>query len=260
VNYQEILVSFDGPCGLVTLNRPDKLNAISKLLMSEVASAISACNGEKDIRGIVITGSTKTFSTGADLEEAVAVRNPVEYRAYSQLWRNMLGSIERAPKPVIAAINGFCVTGGLELAMACDLRIASEGSKFAITSAKIGSVAGAGGTQRLPRLVGPANAKDMLFTSRFVDATEAFRIGLINRLVPTGTALEAAQEYVGLLTRQAPLSLAWLKQAVNTGMNTDLESALDFEASVSGAAFASADKEEGMRAFLEKRDPVFQGV
>ena len=259
MSYTDIQVEKRDSAGLIILDRPTKMNAISKKLMAEVETAITDFNDDADVSGIVITGSAKAFSTGADLSEAVEVVSVKENVAYSGLWRRMTNAIELSPKPVIAAIEGFCVTGGLETAMACDLRIAGRGSRFAITSAKIGSVAGAGGTQRLPRLVGVSRAKEMLFASRYVEAEEALAIGLITTLTETGEALDTALAEVKTYAKQGPLSLMWLKSAVNVGMGLDLGSALDYEAQLSARAFTTADKKEGMTAFLEKRPAVYRG-
>ena len=160
---------------------------------------------------------------------------------------------------MIAAIEGFCITGGLEFALACDLRIAGEGASFAITSSKIGTVAGAGGTQRLPRIVGMAHALDILFSADPIDAKEAYRIGLINRLTPKGEALNSAKALVKTYAQRAPLSLALVKRAVHRGMQMDLASAIEFETYLVTTIYGTEDKQEGISAFLEKRTPKFKG-
>jgi enoyl-CoA hydratase/carnithine racemase len=160
---------------------------------------------------------------------------------------------------VIAAISGYCLTGGLEMALACDLRVAADNAQFGITSCKIGTVAGAGGTQRLPRLIGTARAKELLFCGDFIDAHEAYRIGLINRLVPRGQEVSAARDLITIYAQRAPLSLRLTKQAVNTGINLDLESALDLENTLTAAIYQTADRQEGIQAFLDKRPARFTG-
>lgn len=257
-SYNSIKVSREGVVGLITLHRPEKLNAISIELLEELPLALRELEDDQEIRGIIITGSEKAFSTGADLSEAVLIDKPQKFIIYNRQWRSATYAMEHCTKPVIAAINGYCLTGGLELALACDIRLAAVNASFAITSSKIGSVAGAGGTQRLPRLVGSAVAMDMLFTARFVQAEEAVTIGLVNRIVASDV-VQAARDLVEVISTRGPLSVTWMKIAVQTGMDLDLESSLDLEAVLSGAAFGSSDKTEGMSAFLEKRDPVFKG-
>jgi enoyl-CoA hydratase/carnithine racemase len=256
VDYRNLKVEADGATGMITLHRPDKLNAVSFDLLRELSAAV--CEQDEAVHGIVVTGSEKAFSTGADLSEAVTVDTGVKFMAYNRLWRSATYAIEHSTKPVIAAINGYCLTGGLELALACDIRLASSQARFGITSSKIGSVAGAGGTQRLPRLVGPAVAMDLLFTARHIDAAEAARIGLVNRVVADDVIAEA-KSMVEVFATRGPLSVAWMKLAVHAGMNVDIESALDLESVLSAMAFGSRDKEEGMTAFLEKREPRFTG-
>lgn len=257
--YSTIQVTREGAAGIITFDRPKKLNAVSTQMMTEIAAALGELGSDVDVRAVVLTGSQRAFSTGADLDEAVTAVSTLEAFDYNHSWRRLTYAIEHLPKPVVAAISGHCITGGLEIAMCCDIRIATEDATFALTSSKIGSLAAAGGTQRLPRIVGTAVAKDLLFTSRFFGADEAFRIGLVNRVVPNGEVMKHALEYVADCAKNAPLSLALGKTAINTGVGLDLESGLDLEASLSAQAFATADKVEGMRAFLEKRSPNFTG-
>lgn len=259
MNYEFIRVQVEGSSGIIALNRPEKHNALSSELIYEVIDALRAFEEDDRVRGVILTGNDRAFSTGADLNQALKVKDGADLLRYNRVWRTLTYQIEHLIKPVIAAIEGYCLTGGLEVAMSCDVRIASENATFGITSSKIGSVAGAGGTQRLPRLVGPAIARELLFTSNFIGSDEALRIGLINKVAPTGKAVEAAMDMVSIFAQRGPLSIAWMKVAVNVGMNLDLESALDLEASLSAQAFGTADKEEGMSAFLEKRIATFHG-
>ena len=252
-------VSIRGPAAVVTLMRPEKYNALSFELMVELSETLHELEELDEVRGVVLTGGPSFFSTGGDLNEALEVTDPVQYRSYNRHWRQLTETIEHLWKPVIAAIDGYCTTGGVEIALACDIRIAGGDAKFAITSSKIGSVAGVGGTQRLPRVVGRSAAKRMLFSASFMSAEEALNIGLVDEVVEAGRATAAAEDEVAGWVDNAPLSIAWHKMAVNTGMNLDLESALDFEAALSAQAFSSEDKREGMSAFLEKRSAVFRG-
>lgn len=260
MNYETIKVEISAPAGIITLNRPEKYNALSQQLISEVVGAIEALDAMPDVRGIIIAGSDKFFSTGADLNDGIKIKTLPDTFRYQQHQRKLTESVERASKPVVAAICGYCLTGGFELALACDIRVAGENAQFGITSAKIGSVAGLGGTQRLPRLVGPGRAKELLFTADFIDAKEADRIGLVNRVVPVADVLNEAKRIVSRCAERAPLSIWLMKRAVDVGMNGDLESALYFEGHCTALTFSTADRQEGWSAFLEKRTAKFRGV
>ncbi len=247
------------PVAVLTLNRPEKRNALSVALLQAIRAALQELGKEEAVRVLILTGGDKFFSTGMDLDDLAGVASVADTHRILGESRATNGEIERCPKPVIAAISGYCLTGGLELAMACDIRVAAENAKFGMTSARIGTVAGMGGTQRLPRLVGPAKAKELLFSTEFIDAREALRIGLVNKVVPAGEAVTAAEAMAGIFAQRAPLSLWYAKMAVNAGMNMDLESALSFEAGLTAQLYTTEDKSEGMRAFLEKREPRFKG-
>lgn len=257
--FATITVEVDAPVGSIRFQRPEKYNAISTQLMAETVHALRYLEDREDVAGVLVCGTDRYFSTGADLDEALTIETPGQYVGYNRSWRELTSTVERLTKPVIACISGYCYTGGLEFAMACDIRVAAQNATFAITSARIGSVAGAGGTQRLPRLIGAGRAKAMLFAADPIDADEAYRIGLIDFLVPDGEVESHGRARVEVFATRGPLSLAWAKLAVNTGINLDLDSALDLEAALSAQAFTTEDKEEGMRAFLEKRPPVFKG-
>jgi enoyl-CoA hydratase/carnithine racemase len=259
MDYETIMVAQDGPCCVITLNRPDKRNAVSMQMMEELRAALGQAEASGSVRGVVITGGTQFFAAGADLNEALKVKSAKQGMEYFNRWHQLNATIEELATPVIAAIEGFCITGGLELALACDLRVAAEGASFAITSARIGTVAGAGGTQRLPRLVGVAHALDMLFAADPVDAAHAYRIGLINRLTPKGGALAEAKRLVAVYAERAPLSLALVKRAVHRGMQMDLASAIEFETFLVTTIYGTEDKQEGISAFLEKRPARFKG-
>ena len=259
MSYETISVTQNGPSCVITLNRPDKRNAISTRMMDELIAALKAAEAEPSVRGAIITGGPAFFAAGADLNEALQVKTASQGTDYFKRWHRLNSTIEELGKPVIAAIEGFCITGGLELALACDLRVAAEGSSFAITSARIGTVAGAGGTQRLPRIVGVAHALDILFAADPIDAAHAYRIGLINRLTPKGGALDAARALVEVYAQRAPLSLAFVKRAVHRGMQMDLASAIELETSIVTTIYGTEDKQEGISAFLEKRPARFQG-
>jgi enoyl-CoA hydratase/carnithine racemase len=259
MGFATILVRREGPAAVVTLNRPERRNAISLLMMDEIAAAVGDAESDPAVRSLVITGAPDCFSAGADLTEAIQVRTTSDGLRYFGRLHRLNASLEAFPKPVLAAIEGFCFTGGLELALACDLRVAGEGATFAITSARIGTVAGAGGTQRLPRIVGVANALELLFSAEPIDADEAFRIGLVNRKTERGGAMPRALAMAAVHAERAPLSLAFAKRAVRRGMEMDLASGLELEMHMVTSIYGSADKQEGISAFLEKRKPRFGG-
>jgi enoyl-CoA hydratase/carnithine racemase len=254
-----LLTEIRGPAAILTMNRPDKYNALSDDLLQAIGNKVRELDGDLAIRGIVLTGTDKYFSTGADLGSALKAQDLPSTHAMLSHFEHCNRAIERSRKPVIAAINGFCLTGGLEVALACDIRIAGSGSKFGVTSSKIGSVAGAGGTQRLPRAVGKEWAKDLLFSADFIDAETARDIGLISRVVEPGQVLATALARVDAYALRAPLSVWYAKIAVNSGMEMDLEPALEFERHLTAGLFTTEDRSEGMSAFLEKRDADFKG-
>lgn len=257
--YAMLEVERHNSTAILHLSRPERLNALSMELLNSLADALVEADHDDEIRVVIITGSEKAFSTGADLNEALEAATVKDSLRYLQNLKRTLSIIEVLSKPVVAAIRGYCVTGGLELAMACDLRVAGSSSQFAVTSSRIGSVAGMGGTQRLPRLVGQSRAKDILLSARYVDAAEAYRIGLVDRLVPDEAVLEEALGWAKMCAERAPLSVWLAKWGVTAGVNMDLNSALDFEWLLTTIAFNTEDKKEGMQAVLEKRPPKFRG-
>jgi enoyl-CoA hydratase/carnithine racemase len=254
-----LLVERHETAALVTLNRPEKHNALSLELLGRLRAVVDELGADADIRAVVVTGNPRGFSTGMDLDDLGRVSGVADTQRALAVPRDANAAIERCPKPVIAAIAGWCLTGGLELALACDVRIAADSARFGVTSARIGTVAGAGGTQRLPRLVGPGRAKELLFSAEPIDAAEALRIGLVNRVVPAGQEVEAALEMARLFARRAPLSLAFAKTAVNVGLTMPLEAALTFEIGLTTQLFTTEDRAEGLRAFHERREPDFKG-
>ena len=254
-----VLVERRDPVALVTLNRPEKHNALSLDLLDRLRAVVHELGEDAAVRVIVITGNARTFSTGMDLDDLLSVKAVADTQRVLDRARAANAEIERCPKPVIAAIAGWCLTGGFELALACDVRVAAESAKFGITSARIGTVAGMGGTQRLPRLIGPGRAKELLFSAEPLDAAEALRIGVVNRVVPAGQEVQAAIDMALLFAKRAPMSLWFAKTAVNVGMTMPLEAALTFEIGLTTQLFTTEDRAEGLRAFHEKRDAKFQG-
>ena len=259
MGFETIVTQQTGPSFIVTLNRPHRRNAVDLKMMEEIIAAARQAEAEPTVRALIITGGKDYFSAGADLNDALAVKSPAAGADYFGRWHQLNATLEKLGKPVIAAIEGFCMTGGCEMALACDIRVASEGASFAITSSRIGTVPGAGGTQRLPRIVGIAKALELMFSAETIGAAEAFRIGLVNRLVPAGGALKEACAMAAVYEKRAPLSHALIKRAVRQGMQMDLDSGVEFETFVVTTIYGTEDKHEGISAFLEKREASFKG-
>lgn len=247
------------PTALVTLNRPEKQNALSIEMFDALDAAFDALDRKTDIRGVVLTGNSKVFSTGGDLKQALEVNTILQTKFWLDRFAGTNARIEGLTKPVVAAIHGFCLTGGLELALCCDIRIAATNAQFGVTSSRIGTVAGAGATQRLARLIGPEWTKHLLFSGDFIDAETALRIGLVSEVVEPDAVVPAARARIEAYAQRAPLSVYYAKLAVNNGLQMDLQSALAYERQLTTGLFATADKKEGMAAFLEKRKPQFKG-
>lgn len=256
--HETLLVAAAGSARVITLNRPERRNAISALLMKELADALLAAAADEASRSVIITGGPDFFSAGRDLKEA-AQSSPAEREQARSAWRHVTDTIEGLSRPVVAAIEGHCLTGGLELALACDLRVAGEGASFGITSSRLGTIPGFGGTQRLPRLIGVSRALDILFSANPIGVEEAYRIGLINRKAAKGSALTEALAMVEVYAERAPLSLTTMKQVIRQGMEMDLPAALDLEHKLGATLTGTADRAEGMAAFHQKRKPQFRG-
>jgi enoyl-CoA hydratase/carnithine racemase len=249
----------DGPAALLELQRPDQLNALSLEVIDDVVSALDTVDADPAVRGVVISGAGRAFSSGADLVEALEATDAASALRYVTRLRRLTTAIEACSKPVVAAIHGACYTGGVELALACDRRVASMDASFSVSSARIGSVAGLGGTQRLPRLVGASVAKDILMTGRVLAAAEAKELGLVDELVPEGASVKSAVTWVEAVAESAPMAVWLAKIAVNTGTDLDLPAALQMEGLMTSLAFTTEDRREGMSSILEKRKPTFGG-
>ena len=252
-------VEMKAPAAILTLNRPDKRNALSIELLDAIRDAMLRAEQTDSIRGVVITGSERFFSTGADLASVNQQNTPLAIGRWLDHFTECNRTIERLSLPVIAAINGYCLTGGLEMALACDIRIAGSGSTYGITSAKIGTVAGAGGTQRLPRIVGIQRAKDMLMSADFYPAEAALQMGLVMEVLEPDEVMPRALERIAAYAERAPLSVWFAKKAVNAGMQMSLESGIEFEQSLIAHLYGTDDRKEGVSAFLEKRTATFKG-
>lgn len=242
----------------ITVNRPDKLNAINDAVMAALGDAIDQVRARDDIGGAIVTGAGRAFVAGADIAE-LQRKSAIEAYELSRRGQAIFRHIELLEKPVIAAVNGFALGGGCELAMACHLRLASEHAKFGQPEVKLGTIPGYGGTQRLPRLVGTGRAMQLLLTGEIIDAAEAWRIGLVNAVVPAGELLGAARAMLGQMLANGPLALAHGIDAVQRGAGVPLDEALALEATKFGLLAASADMKEGTAAFVEKRAARFTG-
>jgi len=242
-----------------TLNRPQALNAFDRPLLGAIASATAAIRADREVRCLIVTGTgSKAFSAGADLKERHGMSLD-ETRQYVHLIRTTFDGIARLPFPVIAAINGVAFGGGLELALACDLRLMVESAEIGLTEVAVGIMPGAGGTQRLPRLVGPTRAKDMIFAARRIAAAEAAAIGLVNAVVPAARLQDAAAQQAERIAAQAPLAVRQAKHAIDAGGDTALALGLDIEATAYSRLLGTQDRVEGLAAFAEKRKPNYRG-
>jgi enoyl-CoA hydratase len=258
VSEPTVLVEMVGPVALVTLNRPEKLNALNEALRQELMLTLDRLAGDPAVRVALLRGAgQKAFVAGADVAE-FAGRTPAEQRSvYAR--RRVYDAVADFPKPLLAAIHGHCLGGGCELALACDLRVADRSARFAQAEIRLGLIPGAGGTQRLARLVGAGQAMRLALTGDPIDAEEAFRIGLVEVLVDENRHVEKALEIAQRIARWSPVALALVKRAVRAAFETPLASGLAVEKELFLNAFESEDGQEGVRAFIEKREPQFRG-
>ena len=253
MDYQNILCAVENGIATITINRPKALNALNLDTVTELKDAIEKIAVDKAVKVVVITGAgEKSFVAGADIKE-MATKTPAEGREWGQFGQNVFTEIENMPQPVIAAINGFCLGGGCELAMSCDIRLASENASFGQPEVGLGITPGCGGTQRLARLVGAGKAKEMLYTARGnYSAQDALDMGLVNYVYPLENLLDEAVKLAEEIAAQAPIAVSLVKEAVNVGMQTDLNSALKFEGNCFAQCFATEDQKYGMAYFLDK--------
>jgi enoyl-CoA hydratase len=257
--YENLLLERGDAYGVVTLNRPKVMNALNRALFAELDDAFATLAGDSAIRAVILTGAgEKAFAAGADIAELASL-SATEGQKLAQRGQAVFRRIETCGKPVIAAIQGFALGGGCELAMSCTIRIASERARLGQPEVKLGLLPGYGGTQRLPRLVGKGAALKLLLTGDMVGAEEAFRIGLVDEVVPAEALMSRAETLARAIAQQAPLAVSACLRAVDGGYDLPLDAGLELEASLFGLACATEDKAEGTRAFLEKRAPVWQG-
>ena len=258
MGYQFLLCEIEENVAVVTINRPP-VNPLNTQVLQELHDLMSELEENEDVRSIVLTGAgEKAFVAGADINQMLELDH-IGMMDMNSVSRKALTKIENLSKPVIAAINGLALGGGCELALACDLRISSEKAKFAFPEVGLAIIPGAGGTQRLQRLVGQTLAKELLYFGEMIDAQRALDIHLINAVVPVDQVVSTAKEWAQKLAQKPVVAMRMLKTTVNAGANVDLETALTLEAACFGNAFATEDRKEGMQAFVEKRKPVFSG-
>ncbi|MBI3157998.1 MAG: enoyl-CoA hydratase/isomerase family protein [Chloroflexi bacterium] len=251
-----VLLERRGPVGLARLNRPGKLNALSPDMLRAIADSLEELDGDDQVRAIVLTGSEKVFAAGADIEVlARATPQDIEDMNTRQYWRRF----QAVRKPVIAAVSGFAFGGGCELALQCDLIVASETARFAQPEIKLGIMPGGGGTQRLAKVIGPYKAMELILTGEPITARQAYAWNLVNRVVPVERYLEEALELAALIAERPPLAVKAAREALRFGVEHTLTQGLDVERAAFVDLFATADQKEGMAAFLEKRPPEFKG-
>jgi len=247
---------YDSFVALIQLNRPKELNALNTQLMQELRDTLQQLDKNEHVRAIVVTGNEQAFAAGADIKQ-MADKSSVDMLLIDQF--STWDQIRKTKKPVIAAVSGFCLGGGCELAMTCDMIIASETARFGQPEIKIGVMPGAGGTQRLARAIGKARTMEMVLTGRFVTADEALAMGLVNKVVPLEMYLREAVSLAGEISRMSPVATQLAKEAVNRAFETHLDEGLQFERKNFYLCFSSEDQKEGMKAFIEKRKPEYRG-
>ncbi|UCG70658.1 MAG: enoyl-CoA hydratase/isomerase family protein [Thermoplasmata archaeon] len=256
---KNVILEKDKNIGIISMNRPQALNALNSETLTDIRTAAQELNDDPDIGVIIITGvGEKAFVAGADIKEMKDM-TPLEARKFMHFGQSVFNVIDNLPKPTIAAVNGYALGGGCELALACDMILASDKAKFGLPEVTLGIHPGFGGTQRLPRLVGSAKAKELIFTGEMIDANEALRIGLVNKVVSQEELMGEAKTLAQKILKNGQLAIRLVKSAINAGLNVPLEKGLAYEAETQGLAFATEDKNEGLNAFLEKRKPNFQG-
>jgi enoyl-CoA hydratase len=258
--YTTLLFELSDGVARITVNRPDKLNALNATVIRELGEAVERVRQEPGIRGVIVTGAgSKAFVAGADIAE-IAGQGPIDGKSRALEGPGVFRRLERCGKPVIAAINGFALGGGCELAMACHLRVAGEGARFGQPEVKLGIGPGYGGTVRLPRLVGKGRALELLLTGRMIDAAEAHRIGLVNVVVPADRVVAESEALLRGILENGPLAVQACLESVDAGFDMSLDDALLLEATYFGLLSGTADMKEGTAAFLEKRKAVFRGA
>jgi enoyl-CoA hydratase len=259
MEFRNILLSFEGNLGILTINRPKALNALNIETLKEIQMGIQEVKEHPEVKVLIITGSgEKAFVAGADITEMKGM-NSLQAVQFSKLGHLTLRMIQDLDRPVLAAVNGFALGGGTEVALACDFIYASENAKFGLPEVTLGIFPGFGGTQRLPRLIGKGKAKELILTGKMISAEEAFRMGMVNRVVPQTSLMEEAKKVAAQISGNGVIGVRLAKMVVDAGFNMDLEEACNLESYAFGIGFSTEDQKEGMTAFVEKRKPSFKG-
>jgi enoyl-CoA hydratase/carnithine racemase len=248
-----------GAVSIVTLNRPEVMNSFNFAMLRELRDQVEKLHWDREVRVVIITGAgEKAFCAGADLKERASLGED-QVREFIYTIRNLFTFIEYMNKPVIAAVNGVALGGGTELALGCDIRVASENATMGLTETRLAIIPGAGGTQRLPRLIGRGKAKELIFTGRRVDAREALEIGLVNKVAPAEKLIDTCLEMAGMICEAGPIAIGQAKYAINYGLEADLHTGLAIESNAYWVTIPTEDRLEGLAAFREKRKPVYKG-
>ena len=257
MEYKKLIIQDNGAVRVIKINNPEALNALNTAILKELDAAFTEVAEDNGILAVVLTGEGRAFVAGADISEMKS-KNAIEGEIFGKLGASVFRKIELLPKPVIAAVNGFALGGGCELAMSCDIRLASAKAKFGQPEVGLGITPGFSGTQRMPRLIGMGKAKELIYTADIMDAAEAYRIGLVNHVYEPEALMEEAMKMAEKIASKAPIAVKNSKEAINRGIQTDMDSAVAIEAYLFGLCFASEDQKEGMTAFFEKRKANFQ--
>lgn len=257
MEFKHLVIEKENKVGVLRINRPEAMNSLNTEVLEELLMAVEQVKNDQDIFVLVITGEGKAFVAGADISE-MSTMDPVQARSFAEAGLKVFREIESMEKPVVAAVNGFALGGGCELAMACDIRIASTKAKFGQPEVGLGVTPGFGGTVRLSRLVGPAKAKELIYTGNIIKADEALGIGLVNSVSEPEELMGAAMETANKISSNAQLAVRYSKQSINRSFETDVETAMEIERNLFGLCFSTEDQKEGMKAFGEKRKPDFK--
>lgn len=258
MDLQYVIYEKKNHIAIIKINRPQALNALNTDVLQDIDAAVTIAENDADIRAVIVTGEGKAFAAGADIA-AMKDMNAQDGFIYSSTGQNIYRHIENVHKPFIAAVNGFALGGGCELALACDIRIASAKAKMGLPETGLGIIPGFGGTQRLARIIGDGKAKEMIYTNKIIAAEDALESGLVNQVVEPEQLMAEAEKMAGIIAEKAPLAIAFAKEVINKGREANLEIGLGLEAMAESSLFATEDMREGMTAFVEKRKAVYKG-
>jgi enoyl-CoA hydratase len=257
--YENLVLELRGGMGIIKINRPKALNALNSATLDELLAAAGELAGNPDVKVVIVTGQgDKAFAAGADIQEMQPM-NPMQGMAFSQKGHKAMSFLQEMSKPVIAAVNGYALGGGFELALACDIIYAAEKARVGFPEVTLGILPGFGGTQRTARLTGVAKAKELIFSGKAISAKEAYEMGILNKVTPDGELMEAVEGLAASIMSAGPIGVGLAKASINKSASVDVDSGLDFEAEAFGLCFGTEDQKEGMAAFLEKRKATYHG-